>query len=51
MRIQIRIQEHGNKPKSTNKPDFLPPKKAFVGTFVGMFLGQFTYKVYPVFVM
>ncbi len=35
MRIQIRIQEHGNWPKFTNKPGFLPFIK--LCTFVGMF--------------
>ncbi len=28
--IRIRIQEHGNRPNLTNKPDFQPFKKGFV---------------------
>ncbi len=42
-RSWIRIQEHRNLPKFSNKPGFLPFKKAFL-TFVGMFFDLFLLK-------
>jgi hypothetical protein len=46
--MRIKIQEHGNLPELTNKPGFLPLKKALNRTFAGTvcFLTYFLYQIY-----
>jgi hypothetical protein len=44
--MRIRIQEHENLPKFTNKPGFLPFKKAFEKAFVGMFFYLLPNRIY-----